>query len=296
MTPVRVGSRTIDVSNSDKSLYPDDGITKGDVVDYYRRIADFMVPHLEGRPLALHRFPDGITGGGFFQKATPDYFPEWIDTVKLERERGGTVEHVVCNDATVLVYLAAQAVLVPHRLLVAAAAPRKPVELILDLDPAGDDPPTVQLAARILRDVLDEIGVTAYVKSTGSKGLHVHVPLDGSDEFEDVRAFAKQLAETLVEREPERMTIEQRKAARKGRLFVDWLRNSYGQHAVAPYSLRALPGAPVAVPLDWDEATSDRFDPRRYRLANVFRRLGRKRDPWQGMRRHARSVASLSRR
>lgn len=296
MTPVRVGSRTIDVSNSDKLLYPDDGITKGDVVDYYRHIADFMVPHVEGRPLALHRFPDGIKRGGFFQKATPDYFPDWIDTVKLERERGGTVEHVVCNDAATLVYLAAQAVLVPHRLLVAAAAPRKPVELILDLDPAGDDPPTVRLAARILHDVLDEIGVTAYVKSTGSKGLHVHVPLDGSDEFEDVRAFAKQLAEALVEREPERMTIEQRKAARKGRLFVDWLRNSYGQHAVAPYSLRALPGAPVAVPLDWDEATSDRFDPRRYRLANVFRRLGRKRDPWQGMHRHARSVAGLIRR
>jgi bifunctional non-homologous end joining protein LigD len=124
----------------------------------------------------------------------------------------------------------------------------------------------------------------------------VHIPLDGSDAFDDVRAFAKDLARLLVEREPDRLTIEQRKANRKGRLFVDWLRNSYGQHAVAPYSLRALPGAPVAVPLESDEATSGEFEPRRYRLSNVFRRLGRKRDPWQGMNRHARSIAGLTRR
>jgi bifunctional non-homologous end joining protein LigD len=149
----------------------------------------------------------------------------------------------VCNDAATLVYLAYQAALVPHRLLVGAAAPRKPVEAILDLDPAGDDAPMVRLAARILRDVLDEKHVTGYVKSTGSKGLHVHIPLDGSDAFDDVRAFAKDLARLLVEREPDRLTIEQRKANRKDHLFVDWLRNSYGQHAVAPYSLRALPGA-----------------------------------------------------
>jgi bifunctional non-homologous end joining protein LigD len=293
VTAVRVGPHTIEVSNPDKVLFPDDGITKADVVEYYRRIADRMVPHLEGRPLALHRFPDGINGESFFQKSTPEYFPGWIETVKLERERGGTVEHVVCNDAATLVYLADQAVLVPHRLLVDAAAPRQPVELIVDLDPAGDDPPTVRLAARILRDLLDDIGVTGYVKSTGSKGLHVHVPLDGTDDFRDVRSFAKQLAQKLVEREPDRMTIEQRKADRKGRLFVDWLRNSYGQHAVAPYSLRALPGAPVAVPLDWDEATSG-FEPRRHRLTNVFRRLARKRDPWEGINRRARSVTGLA--
>jgi bifunctional non-homologous end joining protein LigD len=295
MTGVRVDSHTIEVSNPDKVLFPDDGITKIEIVDYYRRTADYMVPHLVGRPLALHRFPDGIKAGGFFQKSTPEYFPDWIETVKLERERGGTVQHVVCNDAASLVYLAAQAVLVPHRLLVAASAPRKPVEMILDLDPARDDPPTVRLAARRLRDVLDEIDVVSYVKSTGSKGLHVHVPLDGSDEFDEVRAFAKHLAEALVEREPDRITIEQRKASRKGRLFVDWLRNSYGQHAAAPFSLRALPGAPVAVPLDWDEATSGEFEPRRYRLSNVFRRLGRKRDPWQGLHRHTQSIAGLTR-
>ncbi len=226
MSAVRVGSHTLEVSNADKVLFPDDGITKGDVVEYYRRIAPQMLPHLEDRPLALHRFPDGI-----------------------DRE-----------------------------------------------DLASGDPRAVQRAARVLRRVLDDLGIAGYVKSTGSKGLHAHIPLDGSDSFEIVRGFARDLAQEMVRRAPDELTIEQRKANRKGRLFVDWLRNSYGQHAVAPYSLRALPGAPVAVPLDWDEVTANDFDPRRYRLANVFRRLGHKRDPWEGMRRRAQSVSHLARR
>jgi bifunctional non-homologous end joining protein LigD len=255
-----------------------------------------MLPHLEDRPLALHRFPDGIHRQGFFQKTAPDYFPDWIETVELPRERGGTVRHVLCNDAATLVYLADQAVLVLHRLLVTAAAPRNPVELILDLDPASDDPPAVQDAARLLRDLLDELRMTGYVKSTGSKGVHVHVPLDGSDSFEIVRGFARDVAREMVRRDPHELTIEQRKDNRKGRLFVDWLRNSYGQHAVAPYTLRALPGAPVAVPLDWGEVTAGDFDPRRFRLSNVFRRLGHKRDPWEGMHRNAVSVTRLARR
>jgi bifunctional non-homologous end joining protein LigD len=295
MTAVRVGAHTVEVSNLDKVLFADDGITKGDVVEYYRRIAPQMLPHLEDRPLALQRFPDGVDRQGFFQKTAPDYFPDWIETVELPRDRGGTVRHVVCNDAATLVYLADQAVLVLHRLLVTAAAARSPVELILDLDPASDDPPAVQRAARLVRELLDDLGITGYVKSTGSKGVHVHVPLDGSDSFEIMRGFARDLAREMVRRDPDDLTIEQRKDNRKGRLFVDWLRNSYGQHAVAPYSPRALPGAPVAVPLDWDEATAGDFDPRRYRLSNVFRRLGRKRDPWEGMRRHAHSVSSLAR-
>jgi bifunctional non-homologous end joining protein LigD len=296
VTAVRVGSHTVEVSNADKVLFPDDGITKGDVVEYYRRIAPQMIPHLRGRPLALHRFPNGIKGEGFFQKTAPDYFPDWIETVTLRRERGGTVRHVVCNDAATLVYLADQAVLVLHRLLVAAAAPRKPIEVIMDLDPPEDDPTAVRHAARVLRDVLDELGITAYAKSTGSKGLHVHVPLDASDDFETVRGFARDLAREMGRHDPDHLTVEQRKANRRGRLFVDWLRNSYGQHAVAPYTLRALAGAPVAVPLDWDEVTSSEFEPRRYRLTNVFRRLSRKRDPWHGMNRHARSIAGPARR
>lgn len=284
------------MSHADKVLFPDDDITKGDVVEYYRRVADWMLPHLVDRPLALHRFPDGVDRTGFFQKQTPDYFPAWIETVTLERERGGKVTHVVCNDAATLVYLANQAVLVLHRLLGVRSAPRKPVELILDLDPPRDDPRLVVHAARLVHELLDDLDVIGFTKSTGSKGLHVHVPLDGTAAFDDVRELAHVLAAELVERDPDHLTIEHRKDARRGRLFVDWLRNGYGQHAVAPFTLRALPGAPVATPLDWDEATANGFDPRRHHLANVFRRLGRKQDPWGGIGDVKYSARDLSKR
>jgi bifunctional non-homologous end joining protein LigD len=145
-------------------------------------------------------------------------------------------------------------------------------------------------AARLLHALLDELDITGFVKSTGSKGIHVHIPLDGSDSFEAVRGFARELASELASRDPARLTVQFRKDERGRRLFVDWLRNSYGQHAIAPYSLRALPGAPVAVPLEWAEATSARFDPQRYRLSTVFRRLSHAPDPWQGVHRVAYSV------
>jgi bifunctional non-homologous end joining protein LigD len=296
VTAVQVGTRSIEVSHADKILFPNDGITKSDVVEYYRRVADWMLPHLVDRPLALHRFPDGVERSGFFQKQTPDYFPDWIETVTLERERGGKVTHVVCSDAATLVYLANQAVIVLHRLLAARSAPRKAVELVLDLDPPRDDPRLVVHAARLVRDLLDELDVVAFAKSTGSKGLHVHVPLDGTAGFDDVRELAHALAADLVDRDPDRLTIEHRKNARHGRLFVDWLRNGYGQHAVAPFTLRAVPGAPVATPLGWDEATARGFDPRRFRLANVFRRIGRKQDPWAEIDRVGYSARDLSAR
>lgn len=295
MSTVPVAGRTVDVSNVDKVLFPEDGITKGELVDYYQRVAEHMVPHLEGYPLALHRFPDGIEADGFFQKDVSDSFPEWIDRVELERERGGTVTHVVCNDAAALVYLADQAVITPHRLLGPADQPRRPREIVVDLDPPGDDPELVRHAARLLRELLDEANLPGFVKATGSKGVHVHIPLDGRAPFDEARPFARKLAHTLAARDPERLTVEQRKDQRRDRLFVDWLRNSYGQHAAAPYAVRPLPGAPVAAPLTWDEATRSGFQPRRYTIRNLFRRLGQTSDPWAGLRRRARSLHAAER-
>lgn len=296
MSTLRLGDRTVEISRPDKVLFPDDGITKQDVVDYYCRIGEWMIPHLRNRPLALYRWPNGIHEHGFFQKAIPKHFPHWIERVTLQRERGGTVTHVVCNDGASLVYLADQAAIELHRLLVVADAPRRPVELILDLDPPPGDTTAVPHAAQLLRVLFDQLDITGFVKSTGSKGIHVHIPLDGSDSFEPVRGFARKLASELARRDPSRLTVQLRKDERGGRLFVDWLRNSYGQHAVAPYSLRALPGAPVAAPLEWEEATSRRFDPRRYRLSNMFRRLRHAGDPWDGIHRVAYSVGNLESR
>lgn len=296
MSTIRLGDRIVEVSRPDKVLFTDDGITKRDLAEYYYRVGPWMIPHLRNRPLALYRWPNGIREHGFFQKDIPKYFPHWIERVTLERERGGAVTHVVCNDATTLVYLADQATIESHRLLVIAEAPRRPVELILDLDPPPGESTAVPHAAALLRALLDELDIRGFVKSTGSKGIHVHIPLDASDSFEAVRGLGRKVASELARRDPARLTVEFRKEERGQRLFVDWLRNSYGQHAIAPYSLRALPGAPVAVPLDWAEATSSRFDPRRYRLSNIFRRLNHAADPWDGIRRLSYSVRDLERR
>jgi bifunctional non-homologous end joining protein LigD len=243
-----------------------------------------MLPHLAGRPLSMHRFPDGVGGKSFFQKDAPDYFPGWIHTEEVPKE-GGTVNHVVCDDAATLVYLAGQAVLTPHVWLSRVDDLDHPDRMIFDLDPPGDDPERdaaqVRRAARRVRGALEDLGLPTFLMTTGSKGFHVVVPLARRETFDQVRGFARTLARRLAEGDPERLTVEPRKAKRAGRVFLDYLRNGYAQTTVAPYAVRPRPGAPVATPVDWDEL--DGLDPRRYTVANLFRRLAQKEDPWAGI-------------
>lgn len=279
----------IEVSHDDRVVFPEVGLTKGDVVSYYRRVADRIVPHLRGRPLVMYRFPDGVGEDRFFQKQAPSHFPSWIDTVSVPRRSGGTVDQVVCNDAASLLYVVNQGAFELHTLLTPADRLDHPDQLILDLDPSTPDVADVVAATRAVRAVLDEVGVNAVAKSTGSRGVHVHIPLDGSGHIDDVHDAARRLAEHVVERDPDRFTVAQAKADRGDRVFIDWLRNGYGQHAVAAYSVRARPTAPVALPMDWDEVTAASFDPRRFTVANAVRRLSQKRDPWEsfGVVRHS---------
>ncbi|TVR96018.1 MAG: ATP-dependent DNA ligase [Rhodospirillales bacterium] len=198
---ITVGDHTVELSNLDKVLFPDSGLTKRDLVDYYRRIAEVALPHYRDRPLSMHRFPDGIDQEGFLQKDLPDYFPDWIDRVELKKE-GGTVTFVVANDAATLVYLANQGCITPHLGLARQDKPDHPDRLIFDLDPSDDDFPKVQAAAAKLKDLLDELELSAFVQTSGSRGLHVVVPLDRSAEFGAVRDFARALAECLARRHP----------------------------------------------------------------------------------------------
>lgn len=283
--------REIEISHADKVFFPaedgKDDLTKLDVARYYERVAEVMVPHLRDRPLTLHRYPDGIEEEGFYQKDAPDYFPDWIRTAEMEKE-DGTVEHVLCDDAATLLYLANQGCVTPHVWLSRADRPRHPDRLVFDLDPPAEkygggeisDAALEELrwAARRLRDYLDELGLESRPMTTGSRGFHVVVALDRSTDFAEVRPVARRVAESLADEHPDRLTVEQRKKKRGERVFVDWLRNGYAQLAVAPYALRARPGAPVATPLDWDELGD--VQPRKYRLANLFRRLGQTEDPW----------------
>jgi bifunctional non-homologous end joining protein LigD len=300
MSAVEVEGRTVEVSHPDKVLFADaghGGATKTDVVAYHEKVAPWMVPHVADRPLTMVRLPDGADGEGFVQKSVPDHFPDWVATVDVANVGGGTTTYVVCQDAATLAYLAAQAVLVPHVWPSRTDALDHPDQLVLDLDPPGDDPDhvdAVQDGARRLRDLLRKVGLTPYVKSSGSKGLHVHVPLDRSAGFDETRALAQALAARVADDAPDTFTVERSKDKRHGRVFLDTGRNAYGQHAVAPYALRAFPEAPVALPLDWDEALASDFHPRAWTLDRALRRLPRKKDPWRDMGDHPGRVADAT--
>jgi bifunctional non-homologous end joining protein LigD len=294
---VTVDGHEIELSNLEKVLFPQHGITKGDLVDYYRRIAETMLPYMKDRPITMQRFPDGIEQEGFYQKEAPDYFPDWIRRESIEVEEESTSQpQVVCDNAATLVYLANQACITPHVWLSRVDKIRHPDRLIFDLDPPGEDFEPVRSAARSLRSLLDELDLTSLVMTTGSRGLHVLVPLDRHWEFDEVRSFAKRVAVVLAQREPDRLTVETSKQKRGNRLFLDYLRNSYAQHTVAPYAVRARPGAPVATPLDWDEVADTDLNSQTYNMGNIFRRLGQKTDPWKGAMKDSRSLEEPSRR
>jgi len=290
---IKVDSHTIELSNADKVLFPEDGITKGDLVDYYHRMADRVLPYLEDRPIMLQRFPDGLGDNGFYQKQISNYFPDWITKVTVDlKDRDEARSMVVCNDAVTLVYLANQACITLHAWLSRRAQLDRPDRMIFDLDPAGDDFAEVREAARHLREAIEHVGLTPYVMTTGSKGLHVAVPLKPKASFDNVRDFARDLATFIVEQQPDRYTTEPRKEKRRQRLFLDYLRNGYGQTAVVPYAVRAKSGAPIATPLDWDELSDGSLASSRYTMRNIFRRFGQKDDPWADMDRHARELTT----
>ena len=285
---IRVGGHAVEVSHPDKVLFPDDGITKRDLAEYYRRVAPRILPFLKDRPLSLQRFPDGI-GWGFYEKKAPAYFPEWFERVRVKVKEDGSQQQLMCNDAASLVYLADQACITPHPWLSKKGRLDFPDRMIFDLDPAGSDFAVVRDAAFVLKDVLEQAKLKPFAMTTGSRGLHVVVPLAGTEKYDDVRSRARELAEEAAFREPKALTVELRKDARKGRTFIDYLRNAYGQTSVPPYAVRARKGAPVAVPLRWEELSSPGLKATTYTVKNVFERLDCTPNPWSGFVRRARS-------
>ncbi|MGM0691509.1 MAG: non-homologous end-joining DNA ligase [Pseudomonadota bacterium] len=272
------------ISRPGKILYPDAGWTKADVVGYYFRVAEYILPHLDGRPLTLHRFPDGIEREGFFQQARAEHFGDRVGSLRLRHdEPTGSVEHVLCEDADCLGFLADQGTLAFHRWAARRGAIDRPDLMIFDLDPPDGDMSVLKRAARRVAALMRDCQLSPFVMTTGSSGLHVVAPLEPRSDFDAVRHLAAQMAKRLVSEHPEELTTEQRIEAREGRLYLDVMRNAFGQTAVAPYSLRARPGAPVATPLDWVELDKGDLRPDGYTLENLFRRLGQKGDPWARM-------------
>ncbi len=294
MSRRRYGPWVVETSNEDKVLFPDNGITKGELIDYYARIADHMLPWVRDRPSMLQRFPDGIEASGFYQKQASAHLPGWVTTTTVVKADGGHQDLVVCDKRATLAQLANLGCVTFHPWLSRSDRLDHPDQLVIDLDPSGDDFAPVRAAARACRELLDELDLPAWLKTTGSRGLHVVVPLDRSADFDETRSFARDAMDLLASRLPGELTTEIRKSKRRGRLFLDVARNAYAQTVVAPFSVRALPGAPVATPIDWDEL--GHVTPRRFHVRNLFRRLGQREDPWQGMTRHAHAIAPARRR
>lgn len=276
----------VGISKPQKVLFPATDtpeVTKGDLARYYAGIAANMLPHVRGRPISMQRFPDGIEGLSFYEKRVPQHFPDFVATVQVQTA-DGPQRQVMIEDKATLVYLAQQACLTPHTWLSTAADLDHPDQLIFDLDPTVPGLGAVRRATVMVGEVLDDLGLRTFLKTTGSRGYHVVVPLRPEADFETVRAFARTVAEVLVGRAPDLLTLQARKKKRGDRVLVDVQRNGYGQTAVPPYAVRARPGAPVAVPIRWDELS--RIEPAGHTIRTINRRLAQIQDPWRAYSEH----------
>jgi bifunctional non-homologous end joining protein LigD len=284
------------ISRPDKVLYPETGYSKADLDEYFEAVAAWMLPHLAGRPLVLHRFPDGIGRSGFYQKQAPEHLPDFVPTTTVAsgNERG-SVRHLMVGDVDTLRYLADQAALELHRWLSRADRIKEPDLMVIDIDPPdGVDIAVLRRTVRATADLLEELGLATYLMATGGSGYHVVAPLDRSANFDDVRVLSRGVAARLAADAPDELTMEQRIAARRGRIFLDTNRNAYGQTAVSPYSPRARPGAPVATPIEMNEL--GKVAPNGYDVRSVRRRLAQKGDPWARIHDDARSALDARRR
>jgi bifunctional non-homologous end joining protein LigD len=287
---LRIGRRTIAISHPDKLIFPDAGVTKLDVARHYARVGPAMLPHVRGRPVTMQVFPSGIEGPGIFIKKAPPHFPDWIARVRVAKQ-GGEVDMVLANDTATLVFLANQNCVTPHVWPARVDDLHAPDRLIFDFDPPdGTDFGDVRAAARATGELLRELGLAPFAMTSGSRGVHVVAPLRRDAGWKETRAFAHAVGERLVAGDPDRLTLEHRIADRGDRIYVDTTRNAYAQHAVAPYAVRARPGAPVATPLAWDELDDPRLAPDGWDIHSIGDRLESAGDPWKGMGRSARSL------
>lgn len=267
----------VPLSHPERVLFPDDGTTKGEVVSYYRAAAARMLPHLRGRPLSLERFRGPIDRGGFYQQGRADHFPDYVGRISVRRADGRQGHHTGVENAAALVYLANQGVLTFHAWPARLPDLERPDRLVLDLDPEGDDFEPVRFAALELREVLAARGLRGLPMTTGSRGVHVIVPQDGALDWEETWERAKELGAALVARAPQRLTRAFYKSQRRGRLYVDTGRARRGHTAIAPWTVRARPGAPVAVPLTWAELEDPAVNARTWTIRDA---LDRPEDPW----------------
>ncbi len=273
---------TVPCTNVDRIMFADSGIKKSEVIGYYHFIADHMLPELVQRPISVERYTKGIESSGFFQKHYQKHYPAWLDKEELGQKT--RVVYPIIDNTAGLVYLANQGSIAFHIWPSRRDTPDYPDMIVFDLDPPEGRLDLVRQTALIVRELLGELGLPAFVKTTGSKGLHVISPTDGRATFGEVSQFCNRIAKLLCARHPDVMTIEFYKKDRKGRLFFDTLRNAHGATLIAPWSLRGRPGAPISMPIHWDEVDDPKMSPNGFKLRDIRKRLDKRGDPWEKLR------------
>jgi bifunctional non-homologous end joining protein LigD len=285
-----VSARTVRLTHPDRLLWPGAGLTKRDLYDYFGAVAETMLPHVRDRPVSLQRFRGAVEDGGFFQKEIPKGAPDWIARVSVPKH-GGSVCHLLANDRETLQWLAQQGCVTPHVFTSRADRLDRPDRLVIDLDPSQDDFAAVRRAAQSCGAALRARGLEPFAMVTGSRGIHVVVPIKRTRAVQDVLAWAHRFAAELAAEHPDTLTTEFRKAKRDDRLYLDVARNGPAQTVVPPYAPRPRPGAPVATPLRWEELDDDALRPDGWTLRTVLQRLEELGgDPWSGIAKAARAL------
>jgi bifunctional non-homologous end joining protein LigD len=280
----------ITITHPEKVLFPDVGITKGELAAYYEAIAPVMVPHIHGRPVTMERYPAGIDRKGFWQKDVSRGFPEWLERIEVPK-KGGIVHHPLITDTRSLLWVTNQNTITQHVWTPRAPNLHYPDVCVFDLDPSREDEPDVlRTTALALRDLLTELGLPSWVKTSGSKGFHILVSLDGKASMDEAARFAHGVGTVLVKRDPQHLTQEFSKADRGGRILVDTGRNGYSATFAAVYAVRAKPGAPVSAPCRWEELERGDVGPRTFTLRTMAGRIADVGDVWSDMRERGRSL------
>jgi bifunctional non-homologous end joining protein LigD len=287
------------ITHPEKVLFPAEGggeaITKGEIAAYYEAIAPVMVPHIRARPITMERYPAGIGKKGFIQKDVSKGFPSWLERVEVPK-KDGTVHHAIVTDTRSLLWITNQNTITPHVWSSRAPDLYHPDICVFDLDPSVDDAEMLRAAALGLRDFLEKLGLPSWVKTSGSKGFHIAVPLDGEAETGEVSWFAHHVGATLVMLAPDYLTQEFSKADRGRRILVDTGRNDYSATWAAPYAVRAKPGAPVSAPCTWEEIERGEVGPRTFTLRTMAERVAAVGDLWADMRRRKKSLRRAAQR
>jgi bifunctional non-homologous end joining protein LigD len=283
----------VPITHPEKVLFPDSGITKGELCAYYESVATLMLPHVSGRPVTLERHPAGIDKKGFIQKDVVKGFPAWLERVDVARrdaKQDGVVHYALANDARTLVWMANQNSITPHVWTSRVPRLEQPDLCVFDLDPPDGESASVAGGALRVRELLDELDLPSFVKTSGSKGFHILVPLADDTDFAATWRFAHGAGAVLVKRHPELFTQEFIKADRAGRIFVDTGRNAPGATFAAVYAVRPKPDAPVSAPCTWQEIERVQVGPRTFTLRTMADRIAAVGDLWRDMDRQARSL------